>query len=657
MAKKTNKYSFWFRRITSSQTFSQGGLAVVIGLATGAGVWLFKWLIEVERNYLYGNVKGWLTLFIPVAGGLIVGVVAHYLIGEEKLHGTAGVIQSVALSGGRLRFQKAPAKTAAAILSIGFGASVGPEDPAVQIGANFGSMVGQILRLSDERIRTLVAAGTASAISAAFNAPIAGVFFALEIVMGEFGSNALGTILIASVTSAVFTQAISGTSPAFQIPNYAFKSVLELPFYLVLGLLAGPISALYVRLLYAMQDFFGSWQIARPLKTAAAGLAVGIAGIFLPQVLGVGYNTIGEVLNKYDFGFWMLIALLVAKVILTPVSIGGGFVGGVFAPSLFIGAMLGGAFGSVAATLFPTMQLNPEAFALVGMAAVLAGAVHAPLTSVILLFEMTSDYRIILPVMFAVAVSLVISQRIQRDSVYAMGLARHGIRLDRGRDLEVMGAITVGDAMQGGTEALPESMKLSEAAEEMAKNHHHGLPVVDKHGLLVGILTVKDIEHATADTVGEVCTREVETTFPDETLNIALRRMSQRDVGRLPVVARDNPRRILGVLRRVDIIHAYDIALTRRAAQRHHEQAERLDALTPPRVDVSDVVVERGSQVDGKRMSAIPFPRDCVIASVRRGGQVFIPRGETELRAGDVLVMVVKGAALQDVLQLCRRAE
>jgi len=384
---------------------------------------------------------------------------------------------------------------------------------------------------------------------------------------------------------------------------------------------------------------------------------VGLVGLVLPQVFGVGYETIGEILNKNDLGLWLLIALLIAKTILTPVSMGGGFFGGVFAPALFIGATLGGAFGLVMAQLFPGLGIFPAAFALVGMAAVLAGAVHAPLTAVILLFEMTNDYRIILPLMFAVAVSLLISQRIQKDSVYALGLARHGIRLDRGRDVEVMSAITVGEAMQTGTHTLLETLSLTEAAEQLAQARHHGLPVVDAGNRLTGILTVQDIERAKGETVGEACTREVEVAFPDESLNLALRRMSSRDVGRLPVVARENPRQLLGVLRRVDVIHAYDIALTRRIAQRHQEHAVRLDALTPTRVDVSDVAIELGAPIMGKLMKEIPFPHECLIASVRRGGQVFIPHGQTMLLAGDVLVVVADGTAREEVLRLCRQPD
>ncbi len=657
------KWSSWSERIANSQTVLIGGLAMLVGLATGAGVWLFKYLIGLLQELMFVRVVGllapagrWIIALIPLAGGILVGLLTHFLIGEEKLHGTAGVMQSVALAGGRLRYRKAPAKTAAAILSIGMGASVGPEDPSVQIGANIGSMLGQWLHMSDERIRMLVAAGAASAIAAAFNAPIAGVFFALELILGEVGGTSLGLILVAAVISSLFTQAVSGSSPAFHIPVYTSRSGWELPFYLVLGLIAGPVSALYIQMLYRIQDLFHRRKAPGWIMTGAAGLLLGMAAIYLPQVLGTGYETIGEILNQGDLALGLLLALLLAKVILTPVSIGGGFIGGVFAPALFIGAALGGAFGMISARLFPGLGLSPAAFALVGMAAVLAGAVRAPLTAVILLFEMTNDYHFILPLMFAVAVSLLISQRIHRDSVYALGLARHGIRLDRGRDVEVMGAITVGEAMHASKEALPENASLGKAAEILARSHHHGMPVVDAQGLLSGVLTVEDIERAGgAKSVREACTRSLEVAFLDETLNMALRRMSRRDVGQLPVVARDNPRKLLGILGRADVIHAYDIALTRRTTQRHQELAVRLDAMTPARVDVTDVVVEKGSPCAGKKMSEIPFPHDCVIASVRRGGNVFIPRGSTSLNAGDILVVVAQGAAREEVLRMCRK--
>ncbi len=658
----------WLDRWQPSEWVVLGGTALLVGLTSGIGVWLFKRLIDLVHTVMFARLGmalstwgTWAIALIPLIGGLVVGLIVHFFIGEERHHGVAGIMEAVALAGGRLRYRRAPLKAVAAALAIGSGASVGPEDPSVQIGANFGSFFGQGLRLSDERVRTLVAAGAAGGIAAAFNAPIAGVFFAIEIVLGELGGGgALGGIVLAAVISAVFTQAVSGTQPAFRVPAYPFRSALELPLYLGLGLLAGPVAALYIRALYAAQDVFHAWRTPRWLKTATAGLIVGLTGIFLPQIFGVGYETIERILNGESLPLMLLVALLVAKLVMTAVSIGGGFPGGVFAPSLFLGATLGAAYGLVVDQLFPGLNPAPPAFAMVGMAAVLAGAAHAPLTAVILLFEMTNDYRIILPLMFAVTISLLLSQAIQRDSVYTLGLARKGIRLQRGRDVDVLEAITVGEIMQTQVVTLRESDSLATAAEVFMRTRHHGLPVVNEAGELVGIFTVQDLDRAqesqkgteeNALTVGDVCTRELLVAYPDETMGAALRRMSIRDVGRLPVVARDNPRKLLGILRRTDLVRAYNIALTRRAALRHRAHQIRLSTYEGIRVE--EVTVQPGAPCAGRRIRDVAWPRDCVITTIRRGRQVIIPNGNTVLQAGDVVVAVAEGQAREDFRRLC----
>jgi CIC family chloride channel protein len=291
------------------------------------------------------------------------------------------------------------------------------------------------------------------------------------------------------------------------------------------------------------------------------------------------------------------------------------------------------------------------------MAAVLAGAVHAPLTAIILLFEMTNDYRIILPLMFAVVVSLIVSQRLQHDSVYVLGLARKGIRLQRGRDVEVLDTITVSEVMQTVTNTLLESDPVSVAAEIFSQSRHHGLPVVDARSELCGILTIQDVERVQANggspiTIGQACTREVLTAFPDETIGTALRRMSTRDIGRLPVVARDNRRKLLGVLRRTDLVRAYDIALTRRTTMRHTAQQVRLGAFSG--TQVIEVTIEAAAPCADKRVGEVSWPRDCVLASVRRGRQTLLPHGDTMVRPGDVLVAVVEGEAREQVQALCQ---
>lgn len=660
-----SKLRGWLERLHASESLPLLGIAILMGLLSGAGVWVFKRLIDLAHLVFYNGLGALLQptgtgslVLVPVIGGLVVGLVVRFFIGEERYHGVAGVMESVALAGGRLRYKRVPAKTVASALSIGSGASVGPEDPSVQIGANLGSMFGQWLHTSDERTRSLVASGAAAGISAAFNAPIAGVFFALEIILGELSGGALGVIVVASVVSAVFTQAVSGSQPAFNVPPYPFQSYTELPLYLGLGLVAGLVAVSYSKLVYLFQDLFHGWHVPRWIKPAAGGIILGLVGLMLPQVLGVGYGTIGDILAGRDIAFGVLLALLVAKLVLTPFSLGSGFMGGLFAPSLFMGATLGAAYGLLVVRIFPSMGTAPQAFAMVGMAAVLAGAVHAPLTAIILLFEMTNDYRIILPLMFAVVVSTLVSQYIQRDSIYTHGMARKGIRLDRGRDVEVLQAITVAEVMHKEALTIKESLPLKEATNILMSTRHHGLPVVDDSGKLAGILTLQDIDRAQIDDKGslfvsQACSHELLVTYPDEPIGAALRSMSQRDLGRLPVVAREDPRRLLGMLSRADVIRAYDIALTRRAAIRHQIHQARLGILGD--IEVHEVSVQEGSPCAGKRIKEIVWPHTMVIASIRRGQTVVLPHGDTLLRPGDMLLVVCEENGLEETQRLCQQ--
>lgn len=641
--------------------------ALLVGITSGSGVLLFKKTIEVVHWGVFNGLGFTLLFFghwtfmlmpvIPLIGGLVVGMVIHFFLREDRYHGVAGVMEAVALAGGRLYYRLLPAKTIAASLSIGSGASVGPEDPSVQIGSNLGSMFGQLLRFSDERVRILVAAGAAGGIAAAFNAPIAGVFFALEIIIGELSSKAFGIIALAAVVSSVFTQAISGPEPAFHVPAYALHSVWELPLYLGLGIICGPIAAIYIRFLYAARDVFDRWNIPRWLKPAIAGLIVGLVGIYLPQVFGVGYETIGKILDAKPLALRLLLLLLMAKLILTPISIGGGFFGGVFAPSLFLGATTGGAYGLIVQRLFPALDIAPPAFAMVGMAAVLAGAVHAPLTAIILLFEMTDNYRIILPLMFAVAVSLFISRHLQRDSVYTFGLARKGIRLERGRVVDVLESITVDEIMEKKVVTLREADSVMTASNLLLRTRHRSLPVLNETGELSGILTVQDIERVQNEvntkgcTVGETCTRDLFLANPDETIGAALRRMGVRDLDSLPVVLRNNPHCLVGLLSSADIVRAYDLALTRREQIRHRTHQTHLNTIGG--VNVEKVMVESGSPCVNKRIREVAWPRESIVATVRRGRKIFIPDGDTLLKVGDVLVVVADIELREQIQHLC----
>ncbi|HEY3291668.1 MAG TPA: chloride channel protein [Anaerolineae bacterium] len=656
----------WLDHLHVSDTAMMAGAAILVGITGAAGVWLFKRLIDLAHIVAFDGIGAtishlgtWLVFLVPVLGGIVVGLIQHFFVGEERHHGVAGIMEAVALAGGRLQYQRIPAKTLASAIAIGSGASIGPEDPSVQIGSNIGSMIGQIARLSDDRVRTVVAAGAAAGIAAAFNAPIAGVFFALEVILGELSASSLGSVTLAAVISAVVTQAVSGTQPAFHVPSYAFNGAQELPFYLVLGLITGPIAALYIFMLDRTGAAFHKIAIPGWLKPVLGGLVVGVVGLFLPQLFGVGYETIGAVLNGESMAFGVVLALLIGKLVLTPVSIGSGFPGGVFAPSLFIGAMVGEAFGQVAATAFPQMGITPAAFAMVGMAAVLAGAVHTPLTAIILLFEMTNDYRIILPLMFAVTISIVIAQRLQHESVYTMALARKGVRLEHGRDVELLEGIRVDEVMETSPAVLHATDPLEQATEWLLQTRHHGVAVLDAREQLCGILTLQDIERVRQQdaalpagmTVMDCCTQEVVTAYPDESIGAAMRRMSLRDIGRLPVVARNAPRTLVGLLRRADMVRAYDVALTRRAELRHRTQQVRLGAYSGAKVQ--EITVQPDALCAGKRVSEMVWPKNSVIASVRRGRDIIVPRGDTVLNAGDVLAVVANDDALEMLRELC----
>jgi len=642
-----------------------GGAALFVGLGAGAGVWLFKRMIAFAHMLFFekiGVVLGFLgplqTLPLPVLGGLAVGLLVYFAGGKKRLPGVSSLIEAVAMTGGRLPYMLAPIKAVASAISIGAGASVGPEDPSVQIGASMGSMLGQRFRLSDERIRTLVAAGAAAGISAAFNAPIAGVFFSLEVVLGEISGGAMGVVVLSSVISAIFTQWVSGPEPAFHVFHRSADALKYLPLYLGLGLVSGPISALYTRILYRLKDIFAAFRSPDWAKPVVAGVLTGTIGTFLPQIMGVGYETIERVLGGEELGPMPLLAMMAAKLFLTPLCIAGGFQGGLFAPALFVGAMLGAAYGSGVNLLLPSMLIDPSSFAMIGMAALLAGAIHAPLTAILLIFELTNDYTVMPPLMLAVTASFFVSRRLERNSIYLYDLAIRGIRIERGRDIEVLEGLEVSQVMEREFETLHETDSLADAAEAFMRLRTHGLPVVNATGRLVGILTMQDLDRGQLEgrhSVGEACSRELLVAYPDETLAEALRKMGVRDIGRLPVVDREDPGRLVGLLRRSDLIRAYDAALTLRARTRHHIQQMRLGAMSGATVE--ELTIERGSPCAGHRISEIAWPSECIIASIRRGRDLLIPHGDTVLMEGDVLAVVTGEREAVAIRSLCPKNE
>jgi CIC family chloride channel protein len=565
-----------FDRLRYNETVFGVFLAIIVGVLAGLGAVFFRWLIRSFQELFFGggaSILGFLgeyyIILLPAVGGLIVGLLVYFGAREAKGHGVPEVMEAVAVKGGRIRPRVAAIKSLASSICIGSGGSAGREGPIVQIGSSFGSTIGQWFKLSDDWVRTLVACGAAGGISATFNAPIGGVFFALEVILGRFMTPKFGFVVISSVTADFISHIFLGDQPSFSIVPYTMVSYWEILTYAMLGLVAGLAAFLFMRLLYKFEDIFDAWHIPEYIKPAIGGIGVGLIGLYSYDLFGTGYGDVYWVskmsIDQALFGqiaLHSLIILFALKIVATSLTLGSGGSGGIFAPSLFIGAMLGGAFGSVAHNLFPSVIATSGAYALVGMAAVFAGGARAPITAIILLFEMTRNYSIILPLMAAVVISTVITRSLSRETIYTLKLARRGVDLRQLEQTSPMKLVTVAEAMTRNFPTVPPTMPVSELVTKLRRSGHHGFPVVDEKGNLVGVVTLTDVETAMARgspeglTVDDIATKSVMVAYPDQHIYDVLFKLGV-DVGRIPVVDRKNPEQLLGVLRRHDIVSAY----------------------------------------------------------------------------------------------------
>lgn len=673
----TSRWNSLFDKWQLPPEVSMIGAALVVGLGTGLGAVVFRYLIRaiewVGYDWFPGLTAGWgraYVVIVPAVGGLLVGPLIYFFAREAKGHGVPEVMEAVALNGGRIRPIVALVKSLASALSIGSGGSVGREGPIVQIGSALGSTMGQLLHLSDERIRNLVACGAAGGIAATFNAPIAGVIFALEIILGEFSIHYFSTVVISSVTSATVGRVVFGNSPAFSIPmEYGIKSLWEFSFYPILGVLAAVTGVVFVRLLYWSEDLFARWkQVPEWAQPAIGGMLLGLLGLSyptltglswerMPQVFNVGYGVIENALAN-QFTLVAVMTLLVLKLLATSLTLGSGGSGGIFAPALFMGAMLGAGFALIMNGLFPGITSPPGAYALVGMAATFAASAHAPLTAVLILFELTGDYRIILPLMLTVVVATLLAQwLLSGESIYTLKLTRRGIRLQKGRDVDVMQGVLVEEVMRTEVDTVGMELMLPELAEMFNQSRHHGLPVLNDQGRLWGIVTVTDLDRATANnmsrstTVSEIgVPRErLLVAYPDETIGEALTRMGRRGLGRLPVVSRTDPDRLTGLIRRADIIRAYNLALSRRAELQHRARRMRLRNLDG--TEFVDLKLQKGDRAIGQTVQdiACAMPEDCILISIRRDDRIFIPHGETTFQANDRVTAFIRSRDVESL--------
>ncbi len=548
-------------------------LAVTVGIVAGLGAVAFRWLIRFFHESFFdrgAEILGFLgqyyVILLPVLGGLIVGLLIHFSGAKEtKGHGVPEVMEAVATRGGRIRSRVAAVKILASSICLGSGGSAGREGPIVQIGSTIGSILGQRFHLSQEWIKSLVACGAAAGISATFNAPIAGVFFAHEVILGRIFTRHFGFVVMSSVVASVIAHAFLGDLQSLSVPTYTLNSPWELGLYFILGAACALVAVVFIRTLYKTEDIFDAARIPEYVKPALGGIAIGLIGLYNPYLFGVGYGGVEQALLG-KIGLITLIALLLLKVLATSFTLGSGGSGGVFAPSLFMGAMFGGIFGNIANRLLPGVVAPSGAYALVGMAAVFSAAAQAPITAMIILFEMTRDYAIILPLMLAVVVSTLIAHRLSPDGIYTLKLKRRGISFHPQEETDLLERVSVEEVMTRDFPTVSPEMTLVQIAGRFAKSKHHGFPVVDKEGTLRGMVTLADVEAKMSSkelTVADIYTTHLITAYPDETLHDVVHRLGTSEVGRIPVVERKDPSRLVGVLRRYDIVKAYAKAISK----------------------------------------------------------------------------------------------
>jgi len=549
-------------------------LGIIVGAGAGAGAVLFRylilWVTELATGRSDYSAAGrvpsphfpglgiYFLLLVPVIGGLIYGPLIDRFAKEARGHGVPEVMLAVADRGGRISPVVAVVKSVASALCIGTGGSVGREGPIVQIGSALGSTIGQRLRLPESRLRLMVACGAAGGISATFNAPIAGVFFGLEMILRDFATESFGVVVLSSVTADVIGRAAFGNQPFLALPAFSISSGWDYLLYALLGVVAAFVGVAFIRVLYGMEDVFDRWWPGPMwLRPATGGLLLGALLLALPEMYGVGYPVLeAGIEGHYHGGFLMV--LLAGKLLAVSLTIAIGGSGGVFAPSLFMGAMLGTAYGGLAHHFFPGSAGPAGAYGLIGMGAVFAGAARAPITAVLIIFELTGDYRIVLPLMAAIVLATITSTLLSGDTIYTLKLRRRGIDIQRSRAANVMALLTVRDAMRPVPDALRQSTPLEEILDRFDREDVDALPVVDDAGRYRGTVTAVEVEAGARDDAMDTTAGSVAVLTPtvraEQSLDDALRVLVGNDRSGVPVIEADA---VAGWLTHRDVLRAY----------------------------------------------------------------------------------------------------
>ena len=559
-------------------------VAIIIGVLGGYGALIFRYIIKGTQYVFYQNTDDILTfahtlpfylkIALPALGGLIVGPLVYFGAREAKGHGVPVVMEAVALRDGHIRPRVALVTILASGITIGSGGSVGREGPIVQIGSSIGSTIGQLLKAPPLRQRTLVGCGAAAGLAATFNAPIAGALFAAEVILGEFGLSTFSPVVLSSVTATTISRHYFGDFPAFIIPSYKLVSPWEFLFYPLMGIILGLVSLLFILMVNKSEDLFDALKMPEYLKPALGGLMLGCILIIWPNVFGVGYGSINLSLTN-QLPFFLLLSLVFVKILATSITVGSGGSGGIFAPSLFIGAMAGGFFGWAVHEYFPLFTADPGAYALVAMGAVVAGTTHAPITAMIIIFELTSTYEIILPLMITCMLSTLITTSLKRDSIYTSKLARRGVEITQGWEQSVLRSLKVRDIANDHFVNVPEDIYLVDMVEILKSENVSHLHMVGSDGGLKGIISISDIRPALQEEelehlviARDVATTDVITICPSDNIQDALYRMGRNGISHLPVVEEDDKTKVIGTLSKKDVMAVYNKAVINRGEER-----------------------------------------------------------------------------------------
>lgn len=578
-------------------------LAIIVGVLVGLASVALKYAIEKLLSFSFAAkgevilgslsyVPFYYILLIPAFGGLFVGLVKNYLFPAQTLGGVEQVMKSLALKQGRFSYKEILQRFVNSTLTLGTGGSAGKEGPVVHVGGGIGSFVARFFYLSDEYVKALVGSGAAAGIAAAFNAPIAGTFFAMEILLGDISLNIVSMLLVASISATMIGRLFQGEFSAFSPPIYEVSTSIEFVFYVLLGILAGYVCLLFIWSLVQSRSFFDRLKIPLTLKPALGGLLVGAMALVIPNILGVGYGTIDQLLHFEDYKHaipfvglssssdphlypWILLmaiaGILLGKILATSITLGSGGSGGTIVPALFLGATLGALVGHFADLLLPNSPISVGAFALIGMGSIIAGTTQAPIMAILLFFETTRSYQIILPVAIVSILSSQIVKYYLHGSMYTRELKQFGISLYEGMEKTVMSTLRVGDVMRTNLITVPYNMTLQQIMEIFLHTRFTTVIVVDQKKEILGKLHLDDLKRLVESPalynvlIASEIMEKTEILSANDSLSMAVEILGKRHASLIPVISRHGDRKPVGYITRKDVLSAYQKEILRKS--------------------------------------------------------------------------------------------